>query len=321
MVHTFVLICQVFFKMNFKGYPIVPTTMAPVETRVWEITLHVLNVQVVWACLLMITIFFMLFMHGLGVFIFSFLCVLGSSTFAVGAMFKGTPYMLPIMLIGRLLFGSGNGSLTIVQNRITAYWFRNKELAMAFGITLAFSRLGSVLNFFLTQNFALTYGLQWTLWGGAMLCGLGFISAIVVGIMDVIGIRQLGDEENLKNESKKLKVSDIKHFSASYWMLALTIMFFYNGVFPFVADARVPISEKLTRWRYVMIFLLANTLACVTTTVFLNLNDKRKGGILNLSRRQKEDRVNKIVQEEKVVYEDSDEEQPLLRGERKHVIN
>lgn len=37
---------------------------------------------------------------------------------------------------------------------------------MAFGITLAFSRLGSVLNFFLTQNFALTYGLNWTLWGG-----------------------------------------------------------------------------------------------------------------------------------------------------------
>jgi len=55
---------------------------------------------------------------------------------------------------------------SVVQNRITAYWFRNKELAMAFGITLAFSRLGSVLNFFLTQNFAQTYGVSWTLWGG-----------------------------------------------------------------------------------------------------------------------------------------------------------
>ena len=37
---------------------------------------------------------------------------------------------------------------------------------MAFGITLAFSRLGSVLNFFLTANFEREYGLQWTLWGG-----------------------------------------------------------------------------------------------------------------------------------------------------------
>lgn len=92
--------------------------------------------------------------------------------FAAGAMFKGTAAMLPLMLIGRLLFGSGNGSLTIVQNRITAFWFRDKELALAFGVTLAFSRLGSVLNFFLTENFAATYGLSWTLWGGRLISSL-----------------------------------------------------------------------------------------------------------------------------------------------------
>jgi hypothetical protein len=55
---------------------------------------------------------------------------------------------------------------SVVQNRITAYWFKNKELAMAFGITLAFSRLGSVLNFFFTQVFEDAYGLKWTLWAG-----------------------------------------------------------------------------------------------------------------------------------------------------------
>lgn len=147
-----------------------------------------------------------------GVFLFSFLCVLGSSLFALGSHFKGSPYLLPLMLTGRLLFGSGNGSLTskrtlqwihstylllqlviletsmlfvvftskqivllnhsfllfhsVVQNRITAFWFKGKELALAFGLTLAFSRLGSVLNFFLTQKFEEKYGMQWTLWGG-----------------------------------------------------------------------------------------------------------------------------------------------------------
>lgn len=55
---------------------------------------------------------------------------------------------------------------SVVQNRITAYWFRDKELAMAFGITLCFSRLGSVLNFFLTESFEEDYGLKITLWGG-----------------------------------------------------------------------------------------------------------------------------------------------------------
>lgn len=58
--------------------------------------------------------------------------------------------------------------IPVVQSRITAYWFRDKELAMAFGITLAFSRLGSVLNFFLTQSFEQEYGLVWTLWGGEL---------------------------------------------------------------------------------------------------------------------------------------------------------
>ena len=44
--------------------------------------------------------------------------------------------------------------------------YSNKELALAFGISLAFSRLGSVLNFLLTQNVEACVGLTWTLWGG-----------------------------------------------------------------------------------------------------------------------------------------------------------
>jgi Na+/H+ antiporter NhaA len=39
---------------------------------------------------------------------------------------------------------------------------------------------------------------------GAMLCGLGFTSAIIVSILDIHGVKQLGDADNLKTESKKL---------------------------------------------------------------------------------------------------------------------
>ena len=34
------------------------------------------------------------------------------------------------------------GSLTIVQNKITAFWFKDHELALAFGFTMSLSRLG-----------------------------------------------------------------------------------------------------------------------------------------------------------------------------------
>ncbi|KAI1896252.1 hypothetical protein AGOR_G00092890 [Albula goreensis] len=179
-----------------------------------------------------------------GVFLFSFLTVLGSAIFALGSHFKGTEYLLPLMLTGRLLFGSGNGSLTIVQNRITAFWFKGKELALAFGLTLAFSRLGSVLNFFFTQRFEAHYGIQWTLWGGTLLCVMGFMSAVIVSALDKVGMKQLGLDGAIQEESRKVRVQDLRQLSLRYWLLVLTIMFFYNGIFPFIADASKFIQDK-----------------------------------------------------------------------------
>uniref|UniRef100_A0A8C9VYN7 Lysosomal dipeptide transporter MFSD1 n=1 Tax=Scleropages formosus TaxID=113540 RepID=A0A8C9VYN7_SCLFO len=183
-----------------------------------------------------------------GVFLFSFLVVLGSTVFALGSHFKGTKYLLPLMLTGRLIFGSGNGSLVIVQNRITAFWFKGKELALAFGLTVAFSRLGSILNFFLTQRFEAHFGMQWTLWGGTVLCVLGFLAAITVSALDKVGTRQLGLDGAIQEESRKVRVQDIRQFSLRYWLLVLTIMFFYNGIFPFIADASKFIQDKYSEY-------------------------------------------------------------------------
>ncbi|XP_073504292.1 lysosomal dipeptide transporter MFSD1-like [Phyllobates terribilis] len=179
-----------------------------------------------------------------GLFLFSSLTVVGSSIFALGSHFRGSPYLLPLMLTGRLLFGSGNGSLTIVQNRITAFWFKGKELALAFGLTLSFSRLGSVLNFFLTRRFEDHFRIQWTLWGGTILCVIGLLSAVTVSILDKLGMKQLGLDGSIQEESKKVRVQDIRKLPLRYWLLVLTIMFFYNGVFPFVADASKFIQDK-----------------------------------------------------------------------------
>ncbi|XP_054624053.1 major facilitator superfamily domain-containing protein 1-like isoform X2 [Dunckerocampus dactyliophorus] len=181
-----------------------------------------------------------------GALLFSFLCVLGSTVFALGSHFSGTPYLLPLMLTGRFIFGSGNGSLAIVQNCITTMWFKGKELALAFGLTLAFARLGSVLNFFFTQSFEERFGMQWTLWCGALLCVLGFMSAIIVSILDKVGMKQLGLDEAIQEESRKVRIQDVKLLSLRYWLLVLAIMFFYNGIFPFVADASKFIQDKYT---------------------------------------------------------------------------
>ncbi|KAL4236732.1 hypothetical protein ACF0H5_005116 [Mactra antiquata] len=180
-----------------------------------------------------------------GAVLFSFLCLAGTSVFAVGAMLKGTPAMYPVMLLGRLLFGSGNGAISIVQFRIGAYWFKNKELAFAFGVMLTVSRMGSVLNFFFTDHFRNVYGLTWTLWGGAALCGVSFLSAIIVSSLDMYGVKQLGNVEQVKTASKEMRLKDIRKFSLSYWMLLLTILFSYSSIIPFIAD-----SSKFINLRY-----------------------------------------------------------------------
>lgn len=140
---------------------------------------------------------------------------------------KGTQLnMYWLMLVGRILFGAGNGSITIVQNKIIAFWFDGKELAMAFGFTLAFSRLGSVMNFLFTAQFAEEYGLHITLWAGTALCSLGFMSAFVVSALDTRGCRQLNKAHEVAAAAKKMRFTDIRYFGAKYWFLALTTMFF-----------------------------------------------------------------------------------------------
>lgn len=184
--------------------------------------------------------------HRVGALLFSTLCVVGSTIFAAGYFFKGTKSMFVLFLVGRLLFGAGNGSLTIAQNKISAFWFEGKELAFAFGVTLAFSRLGSVINFLLTGDFVKAHGLKWTLWGGAMLCGTGAMSAIILFFLDKLGTARLVHEEEEmtgKKEKRKMRFGDIRHLSVQFWLLVITTMFFYNTVFPFVADASQFIQE------------------------------------------------------------------------------
>ncbi len=86
-------------------------------------------------------------------FLFLSFCLVGQALYALGPTLGGVSgdARYVIMFVGRFIFGLGGGSITIAQNVISAHWFKNRELAMAFGCTLTMSRLGSVLNFSLTN--------------------------------------------------------------------------------------------------------------------------------------------------------------------------
>jgi len=53
---------------------------------------------------------------------------------------------------------------------------------------------------------------------GAILCAIGFTSAIIVGLLDKVGVQQLGQAESLQQDSKKvvcinILICDIKELA------------------------------------------------------------------------------------------------------------
>ncbi|XP_033740172.1 probable galactarate transporter [Pecten maximus] len=41
---------------------------------------------------------------------------------------RGTPYMFPLMLIGRMTLGFGTGPGRVLQNRVVSFWFRDNSV-------------------------------------------------------------------------------------------------------------------------------------------------------------------------------------------------
>jgi MFS family permease len=206
-------------------------------------------------------------------FLFLSLCLLGASLFALGASVLSwsgkTRYI--VMFVGRFIFGLGGGSITIVQNAITAKWFKGKELAFAFGCTLTISRIGSVVNYDGTPAIFNTFeaahpghGLGITLWFGAGLVTLGYLAMLGIVLMerkaegspeyeammagsggggggnakDAAAEKEELDESG--NVRKRSCLADLRKMPATFWIVCLVITFFYNLVFPFqVTSTRI----------------------------------------------------------------------------------
>eukprot|EP00299_Pterocystis_sp_00344_P000339 c10101_g8_i1.p1 GENE.c10101_g8_i1~~c10101_g8_i1.p1 ORF type:complete len:455 (+),score=103.28 c10101_g8_i1:47-1411(+) len=176
------------------------------------------------------------FGYRMSAFLFLGMVVLGQLVFALGGSLDINPRSsFYIMLTGRFIFGIGGGSITIVQNTISAHYFRGKELSVAFGVTLTMSRIGSVLNFFTSKQLCDSTSFGFTLWFGAGCCCVGVVSAIILSMLDKMAERQLGGKYT--GSGKVVNFSDVKKFESRYWLLVFTICSFYLCIFPFIATA------------------------------------------------------------------------------------
>lgn len=158
--------------------------------------------------------------------------LLFSSFIVLGAFVMAISRNIWMMYVGMFLFGAGSETLIIAQSSIISRWFKNKELAFAFGIALTVSRLGSLFSYNTEALIVDYFGhYSYALWAGLIFCLLSLLSNVIYCFLDRRGETVLGLEEEEVEE--KIVFADIKKFNASFWYVTLLCLTFYGAIFPF----------------------------------------------------------------------------------------
>jgi MFS family permease len=174
--------------------------------------------------------------------LFCSLYCIGQVIFALGASISGmgTEAQYIVMVLGRFIFGMGGGAITLVQNTISAQYFRHDRMALAMGFTLTASRIGSVINLNSTARLVTATSISTALWIGACLCVFGASFGLCYIALDK-RYRQhcLATGQEVSSVAvKKVSLRDIGRLPAQLWILACIISLYYIGIFAFIAIAK-----------------------------------------------------------------------------------
>lgn len=150
----------------------------------------------------------------------------------LGALMVWQAKSIPFFFLGRFIFGAGSEPLIVAQSAILARWFKNKELALSFGIALTVSRLGSLFAFNTGQLLTSHFGsFRYALLVAVAACVVSLAANLVYIVMDRKGEKSL----ELRDEGveEKIVFSVIKEFKAPFWYVTLLCVTFYSAIFPF----------------------------------------------------------------------------------------
>lgn len=161
--------------------------------------------------------------------------LLGTAIVAVGATFfspsKGYngKQAWGIIMAGRILLGVGGESLNVIQTSMVVRWFAGtSHMAMAFGIALSMSRLGSTVAIF----FGKAAGYVLWLWIGTGFTLLSFTSIILYSIFDKISEKHIVRKPR---EKEKINLKAVLSFDKRFWFIASLTTIYYASVLPFIS--------------------------------------------------------------------------------------
>ncbi|CAG9577045.1 conserved hypothetical protein [Leishmania major strain Friedlin] len=168
--------------------------------------------------------------------LFSILILAGSVLFCIGV--HATTYW--IMFVGRIVFGLGGESLGVSQSAFVARWFKgHRGMALAFGITISFSRIGSSFNFLFAPAIANKWSVDAAAVSGIVACLISMLACVVLVMADRHAERRgylsvTEEDESDSTEEDEAMCADVLQMPLAYWLLCVVCVFCYTAVFPFV---------------------------------------------------------------------------------------
>jgi MFS family permease len=172
--------------------------------------------------------------------IFIFIVGIGQSVFSLSAHSGINSYWLAI--VGRFLFGAVGKSVggtfnlkpIVAQSSYISDWFKNRELALALGMTMCIGRCGSVLNFVIADKvYRSTHSMAFSFWLGTFMIGLSLLAGIVSVLLDQ-SIEYNSNYITSKEKTSKISLRELKNFTGKFWLVVFSLVGYYLGFLCFV---------------------------------------------------------------------------------------
>lgn len=150
--------------------------------------------------------------------------------------YEGMPASAKMSAIGFMLFGCGVEMAGITVSRGIVKWFKGREMALAMGVEMAIARLGVtvvVLGSPILANKISPVSVSRPVAAAVILLAVGLICFIVYSFMDKKLERQLGQNDEEKDDPFQIKDLGKIFSSKVFWLVALLCVLYYSAIFPF----------------------------------------------------------------------------------------
>lgn len=155
--------------------------------------------------------------------------------FAPGTEIIGLDIRVFYASFGYALFGVGVEYAGIMASKSVVKWFKGKEMALAMGMQVAISRLGSFVPLAFGAKLAGAYSISTPILVSLLFLIIGFISVLAYNVMDKKLDRQDADAADINSKEDEFRFSDLGVIitNRGFWYIAILCVLFYSAVFPF----------------------------------------------------------------------------------------